>query len=185
MSFSDHDLVHQIPHLRRFAISLLRNRDRADDLVQDCLARALAKKGSFRAGSNLRSWLFAILHNLFIDGHRRNGGRTVSAAADLAIEHARVEPRQDDRMLLKELFVAIAALPDAQRFVLLMVAVEGLDYQEAATAIGVPVGTVRSRLSRARRILRDMLEAAGPVADIGAAATERSPVVGPPAKRAA
>lgn len=158
MSFDDQDLLDQEPHLRRFAVSLMRNRDQADDLVQDCFVRALSKREFFQAGTNLRSWLFTILHNLFIDGQRRGGGRMISLAADLSEDHVRVEPEQGDRLILKDLAVAIAALPSAQRVVLFLVTIQGFSYQEAASEIGVPVGTVRSRLSRARGILRENLE---------------------------
>lgn len=157
MSFEDQDLLDQIPHLRRFAVSLLRNRDHADDLVQDCVVRALSKKELFRAGTNLRSWLFTILHNLFIDGQRRGPGRLITFAGESAIDHVRVEPQQGDRLLLKELAAEIAALPSAQRFVLSLVIIQGMSYQEAAAVIGIPVGTVRSRLSRARSVLRENL----------------------------
>ena len=157
MGFKDQELLDQLPHLRRFAISLMKDREKADDLVQDCLVRALTKKTSFETGTNLRSWLFTILHNLFIDSHRRGSSQSTTVAAHDAIDRAMVAPRQSDRLLLGELGSTIAKLPSAQRYVILLVSLHGYSYQEVAAMTGVPVGTVRSRLSRARGFLRGRL----------------------------
>ena len=154
MSFRDNELIEQLPNLRRFAISLARDGDKAEDLVQDCMIRALSNRSSFQTGTNLRSWLFKILHNLFIDGHRRRVNRPTATNGPEEIERAAVEAPQDNDVLLTEVKSAVAALPDAQRAILLRVAMAGHSYQDVARAAGLPVGTVKSRLSRARETLR-------------------------------
>ncbi len=157
MGFQDREIVEELPHIRRFAISLMRHSDKADDLVQDCVVRAIANKNSFEAGTNLRSWLFTILHNLFVDSHRRGFDRwTVTGIPNFA-DCATVRPRQGDKVLLNEVASAIGALPETQRYVVLLVGMQGYSYEEAAKITGVPVGTVRSRLSRARGTLRELL----------------------------
>lgn len=161
MSFDDRDLLEHLPHLRRFAVSLLRNRYQADDLVQDCLVRALTKKHLFRTGTNLRSWLFTVMHNLFIDHQRHANDRRLADVSLDALDRVGVQPRQGHRLVLKELETALAALPDQQRSVLLLVALEGYSYQEAAMMTRVPIGTVRSRVSRARGLLREKLQFGG------------------------
>ncbi len=155
MSFTEQEIIDQIPHLRRFAIALMKDRDRADDLVQDCLVRAFANATQFKAGTKLRSWLFTILHNLFIDSHRRRGGLPGTANAHDELEFATVEPHQVHNILLNELKSAVSELPKDQRSILLLAAVEGYSYQEVAEIVGVAVGTVKSRLSRAREALRE------------------------------
>jgi RNA polymerase sigma-70 factor (ECF subfamily) len=154
MSFRDQELIEQMPNLRRFAISLARDGDKADDLVQDCMIRALSNRKSFETGTNLRSWLFKILHNLFIDGHRRRVSRPTLADGSEAIERAAMDATQDNEVLLSEVKTAVASLPDAQRAILLRVALAGHSYQDVAHTTGLPVGTVKSRLSRARDSLR-------------------------------
>jgi len=154
MSFRDNELIEQIPNLRRFAMSLVRDRDNADDLVQDCMIRALSNRASFEKGTNLRSWLFKILHNLFIDGHRRRVSRPTSVKSSEEIERVPVAASQDNEVLLTEVKSAISALPDGQRAILLRVALAGHSYQDVAQTTGLPVGTVKSRLSRARETLR-------------------------------
>jgi len=154
-------LADQIPRLRRYARSLTGDRELADDLVQDCLERALVKQSLWREGSDLRAWLFTLMHNLFVNDVRARARRP---AADPLDESAIVSPNSDGavaRSELRALERALAELGDESREVLLLVALEGLPYGEAAGVLGVPVGTIMSRLSRAREQLRKLLEQGG------------------------
>ena len=143
-----------VPALRRYARALTRNADVADDLVQDCLERALARRGLFRPQGPVRAWLFTILLNLYRNGLRtsRRRGETV------AIEDMPSEPMtpaaQPGHMALAEIARAIEALPPEQKEALLLVVLEGVSYAEAAGILGIPQGTLMSRLSRARAALR-------------------------------
>jgi RNA polymerase sigma-70 factor, ECF subfamily len=152
----------EIPHLRRFARYLARDIDRGDDLVQECLTRAIAKNETWTPGTNLRAWLFTILKNCHINDLRR-----ARRADEMPEEHPMltVPANQDAHIGLLEVRDAYLRLSGEHREVLLLVAIEGLQYDEAAAVLDVPVGTVRSRLSRARQALRDALEEAGQVAD--------------------
>ena len=146
------DLEHHIPSLRRYAWVLARHASDADDLVQDCLERAIGRLGSFRSDGELRSWLFTILHNLFVSGHRRAARRpTVDLDEVMDIGAA---GNQEHSGLLRSVMDALHTLPEEQRSVLLLVSVEDLTYAEAAQVLSVPVGTVMSRLSRGREWLR-------------------------------
>ena len=151
-------LVEEIPRLRRFATALARDRTKADDLVQDTLVRALLKSDGFQMGTNLRAWLFTIMRNLYISEVRRYAARPQLHVVDEETGADPVPASQTDFLSLKELEAAIAVLPEAQRSTLLLVGLEGLSYEEAATVTGVAVGTVRSRLARAREALRLGLE---------------------------
>ncbi|MBI1209108.1 MAG: sigma-70 family RNA polymerase sigma factor [Azospirillum sp.] len=147
--------------LRRYARAMLRNRNDADDLVQDTLVRALAQAEKFASGTNLRAWLFTIMHNLHVNRLRQNASRPNMVAVEDA-EAKLVEPaRQEARVELREMSRAVDSLPEDQRQVLLLVALEGLKYDEAAGVLGVPIGTVMSRLSRAREAVRKALAAGG------------------------
>jgi RNA polymerase sigma-70 factor, ECF subfamily len=150
----------EIPHLRRFARYLARDVDRGDDLVQECLTRAIAKHGTWTPGTNLRAWLFTILKNCHINDVRR-----ARRTEEMPDEHPllTVPANQDAHVGLLEVRDAYLRLSDEHREVLLLVAIEGLQYDEAAAILEVPVGTVRSRLSRARQALRDALEERRPV----------------------
>jgi RNA polymerase sigma-70 factor (ECF subfamily) len=152
----------EIPHLRRFARYLARDIDRGDDLVQECLTRAIAKNETWTPGTNLRAWLFTILKNCHINDLRR-----ARRADEMPEEHPMltVPANQDAHIGLLEVRDAYLRLSGEHREVLLLVAIEGLQYDEAAAVLDVPVGTVRSRLSRARQALRDALAEAGQVAD--------------------
>jgi RNA polymerase sigma-70 factor (ECF subfamily) len=147
-------LVCQIPYLRRYARGLTHNAADADDLVQSCLLRALTNFHRFEKDTNLRAWLLTILHNIFIDTVRkRRRAREAFEAAGIATDGLSQAPNQLHRIQVGELKDAIAQLPAEQRSTLLLVALEDLTYEEAARITGVPVGTVRSRLSRARQML--------------------------------
>ena len=153
------DLVAAIPRLRRYARVLTGDSTRADDLVQDTLARAWEKRRLWKAGSDLRAWMFMIMHNVYVNqlALARREARNVSLDADgedgVAWQVA-VGANQLDRVELRELIHEVGELPVEQREVLLLAAVEELHYQEIAAALAIPVGTVMSRLSRARSRLR-------------------------------
>ncbi len=156
-----------VPALRRFAWALTRDSDEADDLVQDCLERALGAWHRRQAEGDLRAWLFAILYNHHVSGRRRSVRRAwlLGQAARLRAE-ATPEAGQEATVHCAEILAQLDSLAEEQRSVLLLVGVEGLSYEEAAQVLGVPVGTVMSRLSRGRERLRRMAEgqAAAPVA---------------------
>lgn len=147
-----------IPHLRRYARALTKDADKADDLVQECLAKAIGRENQFQPGTNLRAWLFTILHNQFMDEMRRQAARPKLVAIDDNVRKLSDPPSQDATVELRRLEAALQELPVDQRIVTLLVGLEGMNYAEAAEVVGVPVGTVRSRLSRAREALRQMME---------------------------
>ena len=148
----------QIPALRRYAVALLRDREAADDLVQDTLERALSAWSGRRRDGDLRAWLFTIERNLFLGAVRRRGRRGVDCGAE-ALEQV-PDPGIDPEAAMgaRDVLAGLDALPEEQRSVLLLVAVEDLSYAEAAQVLGVPLGTVMSRLSRARTRMRSFLE---------------------------
>jgi RNA polymerase sigma-70 factor (ECF subfamily) len=150
-------LEQHIPALRRYAWALLRNRSDADDLVQSTLLRALDRLATRTADGDMRPWLFTIMHNLHVSRWRSLRFRATVVLNDQEADLA-VAPSQHATAELREAFEALDKLPDDQRQVLLLVAVEGFEYAEAAAILGVPVGTVMSRLSRARDRLRDNSE---------------------------
>ena len=149
-----------IPGLRRFACALLRgDRHSADDLVQDCLERALSRWHQRRSEGDLRGWLFTILYNRFLsDQHRRRRRGVHEALLDVAeAELLGIEGGQEWALEHRDLLRAFAALPEEQRSVLVLVAVEDLSYEETARVLSVPIGTVMSRLSRGRDRLRHLM----------------------------
>jgi RNA polymerase sigma factor (sigma-70 family) len=146
-----------IPALRRYARALLRDRSAADDLVQDGLERALARWHQRRADGDARSWVFAILHNLAVNRMRQSARRGPHLPLD-AVEQPGLPPVQEEGLRHGDLMRALAELPEEQRAVVLLVSVEDLSYAEAATVLGVPLGTVMSRLSRGRERLRQAME---------------------------
>ena len=151
-----------IPALRRYASALLRDHQEVDDLVHDCLVRALDQHHTWRQDSNLRAWLFAILHNLFISRMRQRKTRGPMERLDALPEGAAgAQARQDHHMESRDLMRALDELPIEQRTVLLLVALEDLSYADVARVTGVPVGTVMSRLSRAREKLRQAMNGNG------------------------
>jgi RNA polymerase sigma-70 factor (ECF subfamily) len=146
-----------IPRLRRYARALTRNEVAADDLVQDCLVRGLAKQHLWKEGTDLRAWLFTILHNQYVNQVRlavRQGELAHLSENHRSLSHA---PAQGHSLELRDLDRALTQLPDEQRTVILMVGLEGMTYEAVAEVIGVPVGTVRSRLSRGREALRRLM----------------------------
>lgn len=158
--FTAEQLQAQIPRLRRYARALTGLREAADDLVQDALERAWTKRSLWRADSNLRAWLFAVMHNVFVNGIKR-ARPTVSL--DAMSDEANLEPVASDASAetdasLRDMRVALTQLPVEQRQVVLLVGLEQLTYAEAAEALEIPIGTVMSRLSRGRDRLRQLLD---------------------------
>jgi len=153
------DMAAQIPHLRRYARALRRDPEAADDLVQDCLERALSRLHLFRPDSNLKTWLFTILHNLHVNDARRRGRRPDDIPMSESIEaRAATHGGPGETLKIRDLGRALDQLAEDQREVLLLVGLEGLSYKAAAEVLGVPVGTVMSRLSRGRDRLRGLME---------------------------
>lgn len=157
----------EIPRLRRYARYLARDVEQADDLVQECLMRAIARLDSWQPGTNLRAWLFVILRNLFISDLRRAGRLPTDGAIEDEHPCLAVNGRQEGHLAVVELQEALDLVSEEHREVLVLVAIEGLKYEEAADVLRVPVGTVRSRLSRARMALRDLLEGSDYRREIG------------------
>jgi len=151
---SEDDVIAQLPSLRRYARMLTRDAAHAEDLVHDALVRACERRGTFRAGANLRAWLLSILHNTFVDGTRRRKAELRREAEASQLVATTVPAGQESTVRLQQISRAFLTLPDEQRAVLHLVAVEGLPYCEAANALGIPVGTLMSRLGRARAALR-------------------------------
>ena len=150
-------LEENIPSLRRYAWTLLRNSSDADDLVQDCLLKALDRIDTLRTASDLRSWLFTIMHNLYVNRWRRMKLHARVSADDAEAELA-VGPSQPASAEIQDVLRGLTTLPEEQRQIVLLVAVEGFQYGEVAAMLGIPVGTVMSRLSRARDRLREFVE---------------------------
>jgi RNA polymerase sigma-70 factor (ECF subfamily) len=155
----------EIPRLRRYARALTRDVTAADDLVQDCLARALSKVHLWQEGTDLRAWLFTILHNQYVNHVRRAVREGTAVGLSETEPMLTSQPNQTKRLELRDLERAIAKLPEEQRAVLLLVGLEGMRYEEVAIVLDVPVGTIRSRLSRGREMLRQLM---GMVEDDGA-----------------
>lgn len=150
-------LEQEIPRLRRYARALTRDAVRADDLVQETLLRAFRKEHLWEPGTDLRAWLFTIMHNQYVNEIRR----ATRDAASLDVQDcsaflvANSDPSASRQ--LQELEQALSQLPDGQRQVILLVGLEGLSYEDVANILQIPVGTVRSRLSRGREVLRKLM----------------------------
>ncbi len=149
----------EIPRLRRYARALCRDAAAADDLVQECLARALTKLHLWRKDTNLRGWLFTILHNQHVNLVRRAIRRGITVELSDSESALARAPAQDSRLELRDLDRALARLPENQRAVVLLVGLEDMRYDDVGAVLGIPVGTVRSRLSRGRNALRQLMEA--------------------------
>jgi RNA polymerase sigma-70 factor (ECF subfamily) len=150
-----------IPSLRAFAISLSGNVDRADDLVQETVMRAMASIGSFTPGTNMSAWLLTILRNLFRSQYRKRR-REAEDPDGSYLASLKMPPEQFGRLEFKELIEALAKLPYVQREALLLVAASGFTYEEAAAICEVAVGTIKSRVSRARQLLAELLDIDSP-----------------------
>ena len=148
-------LAENLPALLRFARSLTRDPSIADDLVQDTVVRALERQHQFDEQRSYRAWLLTLTHNLFVDGWRRTRVRQRAHPELEARAAIQSQPNQEHSAILRDTLRAFDTLPQEQRAVLHLVVVEGSSYAEAAGVLGIPVGTVMSRLSRARLALRD------------------------------
>lgn len=146
------------PYLLRYARSLRRDANEADDLVQDCLERALERRHLWQGGESLRPWLFRIMHNLHANQARKYRNRPFHQAIENAPDLPGPHEAHASRVAIRELEAALDLLPQGQRELLLLVALSGMSYQECAEACDVPVGTVMSRLYRGRERLRELLE---------------------------
>lgn len=146
-----------LPVLRRFAISLARDVDLAEELVQNAVARAVERIDQYEDGTNLRAWLFTILRNIHFDDRRRvSRGPAFQDIADTTHANLATMPAQEWHIQLREFSECFATLPKGDQDVIMLIAVDGLAYEEAAKILSIPVGTVKSRLSRARSRLRDL-----------------------------
>ena len=144
-----------IPALRRYAFTLFYRQEEADDLVQDCLERALKKQALWQPDSSLRAWLFTMQHNLYVNQLKRKARRPELVYDTDSLVH-QLEPQQTD-VLMKDIDFCLRQLPEDQRQVLLLVTIEGFRYKEVGQIMNIPLGTVMSRLSRARSTLQDLM----------------------------
>ena len=149
------DFVALIPRLRRYARALVADRSSADDLVQDTLERAWTRLHLWQRGTDLRAWLFTVMHNVHVN---RTRGSRHHLPFDEDAPETGVVPAENSALELRDLDRALAALPVEQREVLLLVALEDMSYAEMSAALGIPLGTVMSRLSRARERLRTLMQ---------------------------
>ena len=152
-------ILAEIPRLRRYARALLRDRDSADDLVQDCLERALARLDNWRTGENPRRWLFTIMDHLFVDQTRKTKRRAEVVMLTLDDSEALSSPaEQAESIASREIIEALQAISPERRVALVIVGIEGFSYAEAATMLGIPAGTLMSRVARGREELRGLLD---------------------------
>ncbi|WP_119462477.1 sigma-70 family RNA polymerase sigma factor [Rhodospirillaceae bacterium SYSU D60014] len=151
------ELTNHIVSLRRYALVLTRDRQDAEDLVQESLMRAIAAVDSWRRGSDLRAWLFRIMHNLHISNMRRLQVRGSHKQGGSSAEAAE-EPSQMLRIEVRNVLAALAELPEAQRQAITLIAIEDLRYEEAAKILDIPMGTLMSRLARGREALRQSMD---------------------------
>jgi RNA polymerase sigma factor (sigma-70 family) len=150
-------VVAEIPRLRRYARAMTRDATAADDVVQDCLTRVMSKGHLWQEGTDLRAWLFTILHNQYVNQVRRSVREGTAVAVSDTEPVLTSAPNQDKRLEVRDLERALAKLPEEQQSALLLVGMEGMRYEEAAAILGVAVGTIRSRLSRGREALRQLM----------------------------
>ena len=156
-----HEILEHIPRLRRYARALLGERHAADDLVQDTLERAWNKFHLWRPGSDLRAWLFAIMHNVFVNQVRSKRSDIEKTMVELPV--VAVRATQSDSLEVADVERALRALPEEQREVLVLVAIEEMTYDEVSRTLAIPIGTVMSRLSRARERMRRLIAGTQPV----------------------
>lgn len=156
--FANSALVQETDHLKRFALKLTQNMSDAEDLLQATLLRAIEKKHLFKKDSNLFSWTSRIMYNLFVSAYRRKVKFESQHDPENYIQKQKVEPKQDLEMEIQDLDTAINKLSDTHREILMMVCVKEMQYAEVAEKLDIPVGTVRSRLSRARASLQEIMD---------------------------
>ncbi|WP_208351509.1 RNA polymerase sigma factor [Pseudaestuariivita rosea] len=150
------ELVEHLPAMRAFAVSLTRNRAAADDLVQDAVVKAWSNMDKFQAGTNMRAWLFTILRNTFYS-NRRKLKREVEDIDGVHAAQLSQKPAHDGRLQMNDFHVAFDQLPDEQREALILVGASGFAYDEAAEMCGCAVGTIKSRVKRARKRLAELM----------------------------
>jgi RNA polymerase sigma-70 factor (ECF subfamily) len=172
------NVIGQLAALRRYARSLTRDEGEAEDLVHDTLVRAYERRRTFQPDRSLKAWLLSVLHNAFIDGVRGRRAESVWLARAAELAHNEAPPAQDHAVRLTQVRQAFMTLPDEQREALHLVALEGLSYQEAAATLSIPLGTLMSRLSRARAALRAMEEPSAASAEQHGASPSHLRVVG-------
>ena len=151
-------LEREIPRLRRYARALTRDVSRADDLVQDTLVRAIAQQHHWQCGTDLRAWLFTLMHNQNVNGVRRSMREGIAVEFDDKWPSPTAATDPTGRLSLRDLDRALARISEEQRRVILLIGLEGTSYEEAATILDVPVGTIRSRVFRGRELLRRLME---------------------------
>lgn len=154
------ELLATLPSLRAFAMSLISNSSQADDLVQETVLKAWAKQNSYQMGTNLKAWLFTILRNEFYTRMRKNG-REVADPDGLFTSRLAMHPEQYGSLDLQDFRKALEKLPPDQREAILLVGATGFSYEETAEICGCAIGTVKSRVSRARTNLQNLLKIAG------------------------
>jgi RNA polymerase sigma-70 factor (ECF subfamily) len=154
------DLLSAIPSLRAFGMSLSQNADKADDLVQETLVKAWDKQSSFQPGTNLKAWLFTILRNEFYSQMRKRG-REVQDSDGIMTGKLAVHPSQHGMLDLKDFRAALETLPEDQREAIILIGASGFSYEETAEICGCAVGTIKSRVNRARTRLQDILKISG------------------------
>jgi RNA polymerase sigma-70 factor (ECF subfamily) len=154
------DLLGAIPSLRAFAVSLAQNADKADDLVQETLVKAWDKQSSFQPGTNLKAWLFTILRNEFYSQMRKRG-REVQDSDGVMTARLAVHPSQHGLLDLEDFRAALEQLPEDQREAIILIGASGFSYEEAAEICQCAVGTIKSRVSRARTRLQEILKISG------------------------
>ena len=149
-------IAKEIPPLRRYALALADTPAAADDLVQDCLERAIRKRHQWKRHGSIRSWLYRILYNVFLNQTAQRNRERREFDIDELSAPLTEPPRQENQVIFREIAAAVWQLPKEQRAAIMLTALEGLSYDEAAEIIGVPIGTLRSRLSRGREKLREL-----------------------------
>lgn len=154
------DLLGAIPSLRAFGVSLTQNSDKADDLVQETLVKAWDKQSSFQPGTNLKAWLFTILRNEFYSQMRKRG-REVQDSDGAMTARLAIHPSQHGSLDLDDFRTALEKLPEDQREAIILIGASGFSYEEAAEICNCAVGTIKSRVSRARTRLQDILKVSG------------------------
>lgn len=150
-------IVDNIPQLRRYALALVGDKARADDLVQDCLERAWPRRQQWREGTNMRAWLFTILHSVYANAARKHSREPQLAPLNDGAPELVSRATQGDQLEVRALELALADLPEAQRAAVLLVGLEDLAYADAAMVLDIPIGTLMSRLHRGRERLRELL----------------------------
>jgi RNA polymerase sigma-70 factor (ECF subfamily) len=151
-------LIEHIPALRRYARVLARTADQADDLVQDCLERALSRSSLYQSNTNLRAWLFTILRNIAITQTRKEKLRRIYASERIAMERRVAAPSQTDMVTLKDSLRLLGSLSNGEQEAVTLLGLKDMSYDEAAGISGLPVGTMKSRLSRGRQRLRTLMD---------------------------